>query len=399
MKKEYDINIEKGTDFSLSFAILDNEGALVDLTGAAVTAQLREYPEGSEAIDFTCSHSGQAGMVTIALAHETTAGIGYAYGRYDVIIEYPNDGPTENVLHGKAFIYSTVTRPLDGTLMPILSFTSFDSFPAVGNPARIYMDLSNSFMYRWIGTQYIAMGNLPNSIASIEKTGTSGLVDTYTITYTNGDTDTFEVTNGADGQDGQDGRDGADGQDGQDGAAATIAVGTVSTLEPGSDATVANVGTSSAAVFNFGIPKGAKGDTGSAGSPGSAATVAVGTVTTLPAGSSATVTNSGTSSAAVFDFGIPKGDPGSGASVDWGDIEGTLADQTDLKNALDAKADADDLGDLAALDTIDYTGNYLTNKPTLGGIQIRPDYIISDTDLTDGTSPLNSGVLYFYYEA
>ena len=39
-------------------------------------------------------------------------------------------------------------------------------------------------------------------IASIEKTGTSGLVDTYTITYTDGDTDTFTVTNGKDGEDG-----------------------------------------------------------------------------------------------------------------------------------------------------------------------------------------------------
>jgi hypothetical protein len=35
-------------------------------------------------------------------------------------------------------------------------------------------------------------------IASITKTGTSGLVDTYTITYTNGTTSTFTVTNGAD---------------------------------------------------------------------------------------------------------------------------------------------------------------------------------------------------------
>ncbi len=39
-------------------------------------------------------------------------------------------------------------------------------------------------------------------IASIEKTSTSGLVDTYTITYTDGDTDTFTVTNGKDGEDG-----------------------------------------------------------------------------------------------------------------------------------------------------------------------------------------------------
>lgn len=52
---------------------------------------------------------------------------------------------------------------------------------------------------------------------------------------------------------------------------------------------------------------------GSKGDPGQAATITVGTVTTLPAGSTATVTNTGTTSAAVFDFGIPKGADGSGA--------------------------------------------------------------------------------------
>lgn len=36
-------------------------------------------------------------------------------------------------------------------------------------------------------------------IASVQKTGTNGLVDTYTITFTDGNTTTFEITNGADG--------------------------------------------------------------------------------------------------------------------------------------------------------------------------------------------------------
>lgn len=67
--------------------------------------------------------------------------------------------------------------------------------------------------------------------------------------------------------------------------------------------------------------KGDKGDTGATGAQGiqgiqgatgSAATISVGAITTLSAGSSATVTNVGSSSAAVFDFGIPKGADGSG---------------------------------------------------------------------------------------
>ena len=46
------------------------------------------------------------------------------------------------------------------------------------------------------------------------------------------------------------------------------------------------------------------------GPAGPAATIAVGAVTTLPAGSSATVTNAGTESEAVLNFGIPEGPAG-----------------------------------------------------------------------------------------
>ena len=46
----------------------------------------------------------------------------------------------------------------------------------------------------------IARGLDGRGIVSIAKTGTSGLVDTYTITYTDATTSTFTVTNGANGQ-------------------------------------------------------------------------------------------------------------------------------------------------------------------------------------------------------
>jgi len=55
------------------------------------------------------------------------------------------------------------------------------------------------------------------------------------------------------------------GTPGAQGDAATIAAGTTTTLAPGSLATVTNVGTSSAAVFNFGIPQGQTGATGATG--------------------------------------------------------------------------------------------------------------------------------------
>ena len=95
-----------------------------------------------------------------------------------------------------------------------------------------------------------------------------------------------------------------------------LAVGTVTTLAPGEDATVTNSGTSTDAVLDFGIPAGA------------AASVSVGAVSALTPGSTPTVTNSGTSSAAVLDFGLVSGsaatiavgtvttlDPGESATV------------------------------------------------------------------------------------
>lgn len=56
--------------------------------------------------------------------------------------------------------------------------------------------------------------------------------------------------------------------------------------------------------------KGDKGDKGDHGDEGTAATVNVGTTSTGNAGTNATVTNSGSTSAAVFNFTVPKGDKG-----------------------------------------------------------------------------------------
>jgi len=59
---------------------------------------------------------------------------------------------------------------------------------------------------------------------------------------------------------------------------------------------------------------GMAGSAGATGATGTAATVSIGTVNTLTAGSPATVTNSGTSQAAVLNFGIPQGATGAAGS-------------------------------------------------------------------------------------
>jgi hypothetical protein len=99
---------------------------------------------------------------------------------------------------------------------------------------------------------------------------------------------------------------------GPTGAAASLTLGTVTTGAAGSSVVITNSGTSSAATFNFTIPigdvgaTGPTGPTGPTGSTGTAATITVGTVS---AGTAA-VTNSGTSSAAVLDFTLQTGATG-----------------------------------------------------------------------------------------
>ena len=80
---------------------------------------------------------------------------------------------------------------------------------------------------------------------------------------------------GPKGDPGERGETGSPGQDGAPGLAATIQIGQVTTLEPGNQATVTNTGTDTAAIFNFGIPRGEQGpqgepgeSTGGEGTPG-----------------------------------------------------------------------------------------------------------------------------------
>ena len=122
------------------------------------------------------------------------------------------------------------------------------------------------------------------------------------------------------------------------------------------------------------------GKDGVDGADGKAATVTIGTVETLPPGSNAYVRNSGTDTDAILDMGIPRGNAGEGASS-WGDITGTLSDQTDLANALALKANVVDLGDLATHDTVDYQTE-VTNKPTFGSLASK-DSVNYATEVTN----------------
>lgn len=92
--------------------------------------------------------------------------------------------------------------------------------------------------------------------------------------------------------------------------ATQLSIGSVTTGTAGSDAQVTISGTAPAQTLSFVIPRGdagLQGATGATGPAGSAATIAVGTVTS---GTATSVTNVGSSSAAIFDFVLQQGPAG-----------------------------------------------------------------------------------------
>lgn len=103
---------------------------------------------------------------------------------------------------------------------------------------------------------------------------------------------------------------GPKGDNGIPGTGATVTIAGVTALAAGATPTVTDSNPDpSIANLTFGIP---------AGAPGTAATIQVGTVNGLAAGATPTITNSGSTSAAVFNFGIPqgaKGDTGAAAVI------------------------------------------------------------------------------------
>lgn len=149
------------------------------------------------------------------------------------------------------------------------------------------------------------------------NTGTQIEFDTTAIGTLSKQAYSFSVFQVQTGKDGVNGSNGSNGTNGTNGSAATITVGTTTTLSAGSSATVSNSGSSSAAIFNFGIPQ---GNQGLQGQTGLNCDLTIGTVSTLPAGTPATATNSGTINNVILDLGIPQGSQGiQGQKGDKGD--------------------------------------------------------------------------------
>lgn len=154
--------------------------------------------------------------------------------------------------------------------------------------------------------------------------------------------------------------------------------------------------------------KGDKGDTGATGPTGAtglAASISVGSTTTGAAGTSASVTNSGTSSAAVFNFTIPKGADGTNGTNGQGVPTGGLLNQVLAKNSatdydtkwIDPSATPDatttskgivqlagDLAGTAAAPTVPGLANKVNTTTTVNGHALSANVTVTKSDVSLG---------------
>lgn len=141
------------------------------------------------------------------------------------------------------------------------------------------------------------------------------------------------------------------------------------------------------------------------GPTGAAATIAAGTTTTGNAGASAAVANSGTSSAATFDFTIPRGaDAGMRYSFESSTTMaapasgGARFDNATIASAANIALNATNLD---SVDVSDFLATWDNSTTTAKGyVEVRKEgagaahYIFSITSVTDNTSWLQIAVTY-----
>ena len=160
-----------------------------------------------------------------------------------------------------------------------------------------------------------ANGITPTLKVGSTSTGNAGTNASVTMTDNNNVyTLNFVIPKGEKGDTGAKGDAGVKGQDGAkgaDGITPTLKVGTVTTLAAGSSATVTMSENNNVYTLNFGIPKGVKGDTGASGGGGETTvinpTITIGTVTS---GDTASATITGDSPNYTLNLVLPKGDKG-----------------------------------------------------------------------------------------
>jgi len=105
---KYNITIDQGSDFSIQLTVKES-GVTKNLTGFSARAQLRPTQTSSTlSATFTCAiTNASGGILTMSLAHSTTAGL--SGGKYTYDLEIYTGSVVQRLIQGTATVRANVT--------------------------------------------------------------------------------------------------------------------------------------------------------------------------------------------------------------------------------------------------------------------------------------------------
>ncbi len=107
----YDLNIDRGTTFSLSMTLNDSNSAPIDLTNYQVSGFLKyQYSDSNILANLNATKIDPftSGLISLSISATGTFALPITIGKYDINI-YDTSGNVTKVLYGNAYVNPQVT--------------------------------------------------------------------------------------------------------------------------------------------------------------------------------------------------------------------------------------------------------------------------------------------------
>ena len=110
MSYKYDFEFEQGTTLALDITCMDEDNAVMDLTGYSARAQIRyRHTDPLPAAVFTAVVVPSLGVVSLSLSPEQTSAISRKIAYWDCELSSP-DGTVQRLAQGRVTISPEVTK-------------------------------------------------------------------------------------------------------------------------------------------------------------------------------------------------------------------------------------------------------------------------------------------------
>ena len=109
---DYDLEIFKGSTYSLSVGLTDGDGVPIDLTNYDISGFLKfKYSDSTKLVSLSPLKTLPlaSGIISLNIPDSGTSALPVTLGVYDVEIYHTGALTVDKILKGKAFIYPEVT--------------------------------------------------------------------------------------------------------------------------------------------------------------------------------------------------------------------------------------------------------------------------------------------------